>query len=108
MLKQPWLSLNLQMHRKQWRLFCKIVRLPNNVLLLADIAFLTRDLDSAEKAYNKSCHFGGAETAGRASRGLAALPSLEVMPTQQLTLATIWLKKDNVPVLSMLIEELLI
>jgi tetratricopeptide (TPR) repeat protein len=54
---------------------------------LGDIAFLTRDLDSAEKAYNRAATFGGAETAGRSSRGLASIASARSNANQQLTLA---------------------
>jgi len=60
---------------------------PKACFALGDIAFLTRDLDSAEKAYNKAATFGGAETAGRASRGLTAIAVARTNATQQLTLA---------------------
>ncbi len=62
---------------------------------LADIAFLTRDLDSAEKAYNKAATFGGAETAGRANRGLAAVAAARSNANQQLTLANDLAKKGQ-------------
>ena len=54
---------------------------------VADIALMTRDLDSAANAYTKAKTFPGADTQSRAQRGLAAVITARQKAQQDLTLA---------------------
>jgi tetratricopeptide (TPR) repeat protein len=54
---------------------------------IADMALMTRDLDSATSAYQKAETFGGPETLSRARRGESAVDKARSNAKQQLTLA---------------------
>ncbi len=60
---------------------------PDQTFAVADMALLTRDLDSAETAYKKGGTFSGADTASRSQRGLAAVVAARTKSQQELTLA---------------------
>jgi tetratricopeptide (TPR) repeat protein len=57
-----------------------------DVLAVADIALLTRDLDSAQAAYTKASTMGDTDSQSRARRGLDAVSSARTKATQALTL----------------------
>jgi len=59
----------------------------NDTFAIADIAMLTRDLDSAATAYTKGGSFPGTEAASRSRRGLAAVAAARQKSKQELTLA---------------------
>jgi tetratricopeptide (TPR) repeat protein len=60
----------------------------SSAFAVADIALMTRDLDSAEAAYNKASTFPGNEVQSRSQRGLSAVASSRSKAKQELTLAT--------------------
>ncbi len=62
---------------------------------VADMALLTRDIDSAEQAYNKAATYGGAEVASRAKRGLYAVSNARQKAQEDLNLATDLAKKGQ-------------
>jgi tetratricopeptide (TPR) repeat protein len=55
---------------------------------VADMALLTRDLDSAEMAYKKAGSFSGTDVADRSRRGLAAVQAARQKADSELTFAT--------------------
>ncbi len=59
----------------------------NQVFAVADMAMLTRDLDSAETAYRKGGSFSGTEAASRSQRGLAQVATARQKSKEDLTLA---------------------
>jgi tetratricopeptide (TPR) repeat protein len=59
-----------------------------DTLAVADIALMTRDLDSAQAAYTKASTMGDSDSQSRAKRGLDAVSSARTKATQALTLAT--------------------
>lgn len=59
----------------------------SSTFAVADMALLTRDLDSAAQAYQKGGTFPGAETAARAKRGAYAVSQARQKAQQELNLA---------------------
>lgn len=60
---------------------------PLDTLAVADIALMTRDLDSAEGAYNKADSFNQGDYSKRARRGLDAVSNARAKAKSELTLA---------------------
>jgi tetratricopeptide (TPR) repeat protein len=61
---------------------------PKDTLAVADIALMTRDLDSAQAAYTKASTMNDPDSQARAKRGLDAVASARTKAAQALTLAT--------------------
>ncbi len=62
---------------------------------VADMAFLIRDLDSAETAYNRAGTKAGAAVVGRVQRGLAAVTNARQKAQQELNLASDLARKNQ-------------
>lgn len=60
----------------------------NAAFAVADMALMTRDLDSAEQAYNKASTFPGADIASRSKRGINAVKSARQKAQEDLNLAS--------------------
>jgi len=60
----------------------------NSTFAVADMALLTRDLDSAEQAYNKAGTFPGAEVASRTKRGINAVKTARQKAQEDLNMAS--------------------
>ncbi|MBY0549157.1 MAG: tetratricopeptide repeat protein [Candidatus Obscuribacterales bacterium] len=60
----------------------------SDTLAVADMALLTRDLDSADAAYNKALSFPGVDSQARARRGVDAVANARTKAKSELTFAT--------------------